>query len=112
MNQDQSASRSDAEALLAEARRELQVIASYHDDENINIGLRLTANAYRKLIDKIDDHMRAPRSELQDRKPVAWRYRYGPKGMWKYADDKADCNPSPNYEQQPLFTLTDERNSS
>ena len=39
--------------------------------------------------------------------PVAWRYRYGPKGMWKYADDKADCNPSPNYEQQPLYLRAD-----
>ena len=35
--------------------------------------------------------------------PVGWRYRYSPKGAWKYADDKADCNPTPNYEQQPLY---------
>ena len=45
-------------------------------------------------------------SETQ-RSPVAWRYRYGPKGTWKYADDKADCNPSPNYEQQPLYLRAD-----
>jgi hypothetical protein len=40
--------------LLAKARDELRIIASYADDENTPTGLRLTAHAYRRLVGEID----------------------------------------------------------
>lgn len=43
-----------AEALLREARGELHVIGSYQDDPGTTAGLRATARAYTRLIEKID----------------------------------------------------------
>lgn len=34
---------------------------------------------------------------------VAWRYRYGSTGMWKYVDRLEDVNPGEHYEVEPLF---------
>jgi hypothetical protein len=43
--------------------------------------------------------------------PVAWRYRYGPTGMWKYANTRDDVNPGSEYEVEPLYSapLTNEQ---
>ena len=43
--------------LLAKARDELRVIASYADDESTNTGLRLTAHAYGRVIAEIDAYL-------------------------------------------------------
>lgn len=45
---------SATEALLREARNELAVIASYADDPETNVGLRVTARRYKALVEKID----------------------------------------------------------
>ena len=34
---------------------------------------------------------------------VAWRYRYGKKGSWKYTEYVSDTNPSEVYARQPLY---------
>lgn len=38
--------------------------------------------------------------------PVAWRYRYGDSGMWKYADKREDVNPGEHYQVEALFALS------
>jgi hypothetical protein len=42
-------------------------------------------------------------SAVAEQEPVAWRYRYKPNGAWKYVDKENECNPTPNYEREPLY---------
>lgn len=49
----------EARTLLIEAQSEMKVIASYADDPQTNVGLRATAQAYRRVIAKISDYLRS-----------------------------------------------------
>lgn len=45
----------------------------------------------------------APVSESAPAQPVAWRYRYGAGGEWKYVDREDECNPMESYTREPLY---------
>lgn len=47
----------EARVLLIEAQSELKIIASYENDPASNVGLRATAQAYRRVIGKISDFL-------------------------------------------------------
>ena len=79
-----------------------------HEPTGVRCGEQCNVCKRRKPSSTVEapevDLMKALKEKLPQGVPVAWRYRYGPKGTWKYADSAADVNPSPQYEQQPLYT--------
>lgn len=49
-------------------REELCIIASYANDPTVNAGLKITANAYSKLIVRIDAHLATPQQDGREEK--------------------------------------------
>jgi hypothetical protein len=59
----------ELQALLKRARDELQVIASYMDIPNHewpNVGLKMTARAYKRMVATIDAALAEPTAECQE----------------------------------------------
>ncbi len=58
----------ELQALLKRARDELQVIASYVDTHNAwpNVGLKMTARAYKRMVATIDAALAEPITECQE----------------------------------------------
>lgn len=49
----------------------------------------------------------APSEAGAERAPVAWRYRYGVDGHWRYVDTEDMCNDRPGYYHEPLYATSE-----